>query len=134
MGHRVSPRWQPTIGSEKLAVPSLELDLSPFPDGFPLDRRVEPLGDGLEHFTTRHAEKERVVGGGEVLVVTALETDDVGRVGDELDGPSDGFGGSVFALGYGFFVVFGNEELVVVASESDCFGVVEKIHARLFDD
>lgn len=78
VGHGVPPRWQPTISPKKLTVPGLQLDMVPFFDGFPFDGRVQPLRTGLKHFPTRHAEKEGLIGGGEVPVVTALEADDVG--------------------------------------------------------
>lgn len=61
MGHRVPPRWQPSIGSEEVTIAGLELDVVPFSDGLPLDGRVETSGQGLEDFPTRHAQQKGVV-------------------------------------------------------------------------
>lgn len=107
MRHRVSPRWQSPIGPQKVAVPGLEPHLMPFPDRFPLDGRVEPRRKSLEDFAASHAEKEGLVGGGEVLAEAALESDDVVGSGDVLDGPLGGLGGAVAVLDDGIFVFVG---------------------------
>lgn len=71
-----------------------------------------------------------MVRGSEILVVRAFQADDVLGSGDELDGPSGVFGGSVSVLSNGILVFLGEEILVVVAAETHRFGVEEQIHSR----
>lgn len=125
MGHRVPPRRQSAIAPQEVAVPGLELDIVPFSDGLPLERGVEPLGPRLKHLAAGHAEQEGTVGGGEVLVVAALEADDGLRVGHQLHGPARVLGGSVSVLGHRILVLLGQQILVVVATQPHLLGVAE---------
>lgn len=129
MGHRVPPRRQSPIAPQEVAVPGLELDLVPFSDGLPLERGVEPLGPRLDHLETGHAEQEGTVGGGEVLVVAALEADDGLGVGHELHGPARVLGGSVPVLSHLLLVLLGQQVLIMVATQAHRLGVAEEVHA-----
>lgn len=128
MRHRVPPRRQPPIRPEKMTIPRLELHLVPFPQRFPLDGGIKAARKRLKNFPTSHAEKERLVRGGEVAVVTALEAYDGVMVGDELDGPTSRLGRPITVLGDGFLVFFSDEVLVVVAAETDDLGCAKEIH------
>ena len=104
MGDRVSPRWYTTIGSQEVTIPSLELDLGPFFNGFPLERRVEPPRQRLDHFSTSHAKQKGLVRGGEVLVVATLEPDYAICAFDKLDSPPCVFGRPVSILDHRLFI------------------------------
>lgn len=129
MGHRVPPRRQSPIAPQEVAVPGLELDLVPFSDGLPLERGIEPLGPRLDHLETGHAEQEGTVGGGEVLVVAALEADDGVGVGHELHGPARVLGGSVPVLSHLLLVLLGQQILIMVATQAHRLGIAEEVHA-----
>lgn len=88
MSHGVPPRWQPTIGSEEVTVPSLETHMVSFSNRFPLDGGVKAFGQSLEDFPTGHAQQKRLVGSGQIFSVAALESDNGFRSGYKLDGPS----------------------------------------------
>jgi hypothetical protein len=128
MSNRVSPRWQPPIGSQEVPIPGLELHLAPFSHGFPLDGRVKSSGYSLKDLSTSHAQKKRLVRGSEVFTIAGLEADNgVGsRYG--FDSPSGYLGGSISVLGYGVLIFLREEVLVVVAAETDSFGIEEEIH------
>lgn len=130
MGDRVPPRRHSTVGPQEVAVPGLELGLCPFSDGLPFDGGVRPPRLRLGHFATGHAEQEGLVGGGEVLVVAALEADEVLGVRHKLDGPAGVLGGSVSILGDRLLVFLGHEVLVMVATEAHRLRVVKELHSR----
>lgn len=135
MSNRVSPGRKAAVGTEELAVTSPKLDLAvAISNGFPLDGGIKAAGESLEDFAACHAEEKWLIGGREVLVVTALEADyvvvNVIVVGEEFDGPAGVLGGSVAVLADGFFVFFSCQVLVVVTPEADCLGVLEEIHCR----
>lgn len=71
-----------------------------------------------------------MIAGGQVLAVTAFETDERVGVGSgyKLDGPTSTFGGSATVLVDGVLVVISNKVLVVMAAEADGLGVAEEIH------
>ena len=128
VGHRVPPRRQSPISPQEVAVAGLELDMVPVSDGLPLERGVDPLGPRLGHLATGHAEQEGMVGGGEVLVVAALEADDGVGVGHELHGPARVLGGSVPVLSHRLLVLVGQQVLIVVATQAHRLGVAEEFH------
>lgn len=99
MCNGVPPWWQTAIGSEEVAVTGLELDATTVSDGFPLNRGIEIRGKGLKHLATRHAKQKGVVRSGEVLSVTALETNDVVVFRYVFDDPTSTLGGPVSVLG-----------------------------------
>ena len=85
----------------------------------------------MHHLVTRRAQKEGVVRGSEVHVVTALESDYRLCAFDKLDGPPGflgGGGGPVSLLADGHLVFLGYKVLVMVATEADRFGVAEEVH------
>lgn len=61
MSDGVAPRGKAAVGTEELAVASLELDLIALSDWFPLKGGVEAVREGLEDFMAGHAEEERLV-------------------------------------------------------------------------
>lgn len=62
MCDRVPPRREAAIGTQVLAVASLELDLIPIPNRLPFNGRVQTSGHGLKNLATSHSDEERVVG------------------------------------------------------------------------
>lgn len=130
---RVPPRRNTAVPSQEIAVARLQPGAGALLDWLPLERRVEARGQSLENFPAGHSEQERVVGGGEILAVAALQPDNGVGIGagegNELDAPSGVLGGSVPILSDGFLVVVGEQVLVVVAPEPDHLGVAEEIHA-----
>lgn len=137
MGDGVAPRRNAAVGAEELAVAGPELDPIALTDGFPLDGRVEPSRKGLGHFPAGHAEEVRLVRGGEVAAVAALEADDglvaleAAAVAGVLDSPPGVLGGPISILGHRVLVFVGVEVLVVVALQPDGGGVVEEVHCCL---
>lgn len=131
MGHRISPRRQPSVGSEEITVASSELDSVALFYGFPLDGGVKPPRASLEDFATSHAQEEGLVGSGKVLVKAAPEADDVVGVFDQLHGPSRSLGWAAPILDNGLFVVVGQQVLVVMATEANGLGVVKQLHCDL---
>ena len=133
MGDRVPPRWQPVIRPEegvKAAV--LELDyVIPSSDWLPLDGRVQTSGHCLVDLKTRKTHKKGLVGGGQILVVTALKADKGVGSGHELDGPFIVLVGCLIPLVDGLLVLPSNEVLFMVASEFHHHGVVEHVHCEL---
>jgi hypothetical protein len=128
MSNRVSPRWQSPIGSQEVPISGLELHLTPFSNGLPLDGRVKASGKSLKDLATRHAQKKRLIRSSEVFTVAGLEADDEVRSRYKFDNPSGGLGGSVSVLDHGLLIIFGEKVLVVVAAETDGFCFVKEIH------
>ena len=127
--HGVPPRWNPPVGSEKVPVTGLELDLRAVANGLPLDGGVEPPRHALHHLAARDAEEQRLVGRRQVFSVTALESDDVVELRNELHRPLGVAGGSVAVLRDGLLVLVGQEVFVVVAAEAHRLRAVEELHA-----
>ena len=116
MGDRISPRGQPSVGSEEITVASSELHSVALFYRFPLDGGIKPPGASLEDFPTSHAQEEGLVGGGEVLVEAALEPDDVVGVFHQFYRPPSHLGRAAPILDDGFFVVVGQQIFLVMAT------------------
>ncbi|KAF3457566.1 hypothetical protein FNV43_RR02224 [Rhamnella rubrinervis] len=131
MGDRVPPRWHPVIGPEegvKAAVFALHY-LIPYSDWLPLDGRVGTLAvQCLVELKTGHAQKKGLVGGGEILSVTALKADKGVGSWHRLDPPFNVIGGNVITLDDGLLVVHSKEVLFMVALEFHHHAVVEHVH------
>ena len=128
MSDRVSPRWQSPIGSQEVPIPGLELHLTPFSYGFPLDGRVKSSGYSLKDLSTSHAQKKMLIRGGEVFTIAGLEADNGVGSGYGFNSPSGCLGGPISVLGYGLLVILREQVLVMVAAETDCFGFEKEIH------
>jgi len=131
VGDGVPPGREPPVGAEEVAVPRLEARLEAVPHGLPLHRRVRARGRRLQHLPPRHAEQERLVGGGEVAAVAAPEADDAGDARHGLDAPPRVGGRAVAVLRDVHLVLVRVQELDVVALEPHHLGPREQLHREL---
>jgi len=76
-----------------------------------------------------HAQEEAVVGGGEVLAVTALQANYVIVFSHVFYRPPRAFRGAFAVLRHRILVVLREEVLVVVAAEAHRLRAVKEVHA-----
>uniref|UniRef100_A0A453M4F8 Uncharacterized protein n=1 Tax=Aegilops tauschii subsp. strangulata TaxID=200361 RepID=A0A453M4F8_AEGTS len=138
VGDGVAPGRDAPVGAEVLvpapadaAGAGLEAHLEAVADGLPLDGRVgaAPGRRGrLQHLAARHAQQERLRGGGQVAAVPAAEAHRAGRVRHGLHRPARARGGAVAVLRDVQLVLVRVQELVVPALQPHRLGVREQLH------
>lgn len=132
MRHSISPRRRSTVSSEKVTIPCFKLDLKSIANRLPLKGGVKAAtGSCLKNLAASEAEEKGLVGSREVLAIAALEANKrLIIIINKFYLPSCLPCGAVTVLANALVVVFGEEELVVMAAEADGLGALEEVHGE----